>query len=72
MQREKNVKVKEVITALCKLLAALGVESVPTAEGFRKAKFNIADAVSDLFLFEFTIGIKSAAQTSLTTPLGLK
>ncbi|XP_062863827.1 tubulin epsilon and delta complex protein 1 [Trichomycterus rosablanca] len=49
MQREKNVKVKEVIAALCKLLSALDVESVPTAESFRRAKFDKIDAVQDLW-----------------------
>lgn len=43
---KKNVNVKDVITTLCKLLSALDVESVPTAEVFRKAKFNKTDAVS--------------------------
>lgn len=45
MQREKSVKVKEVIASLCKLLSGLGVESIPTAEAFRRAKFNRKDAV---------------------------
>lgn len=49
-ERKKNVKAKEVITALCKFLSALDVESVPTAEVFRRAKFNKTDAVSDTFL----------------------
>lgn len=45
MQREKSVKVKEVITSLCKLLSGLSVESIPTAEAFRRAKFNREDSV---------------------------
>ncbi|XP_036419601.1 tubulin epsilon and delta complex protein 1 [Colossoma macropomum] len=49
MQREKNVKVREVITTLCKLLSALGVEAVPTAEAFRRAKFNKTDATQDMW-----------------------
>ncbi|XP_017564281.1 tubulin epsilon and delta complex protein 1 [Pygocentrus nattereri] len=49
MQREKNVKVREVITALCKLLSALGVKAVPTAEAFRRAKFNKTDATQDMW-----------------------
>ncbi|XP_073683464.1 tubulin epsilon and delta complex protein 1 [Garra rufa] len=49
MQREKSVKVKEVITSLCKLLSALGVESIPTAEAFRRAKFNRKDAALDMW-----------------------
>ncbi|KAJ7990857.1 hypothetical protein DPEC_G00291260 [Dallia pectoralis] len=40
MQREKSVKAKEVIESLCKLLSSLGVECVPSAETFRRAKFN--------------------------------
>ncbi|KAL1258256.1 hypothetical protein QQF64_011500 [Cirrhinus molitorella] len=49
MQREKSVKVKEVITSLCKLLSALSVESIPTAEAFRRAKFNRKDAALDMW-----------------------
>ncbi|XP_050989692.1 tubulin epsilon and delta complex protein 1 [Labeo rohita] len=49
MQREKSVKVKEVITSLCKLLSALSVESIPTAEAFRRAKFNRKDATVDMW-----------------------
>ncbi|KAL0969745.1 hypothetical protein UPYG_G00231720 [Umbra pygmaea] len=40
MQREKSVKAKEVIESLCELLSSLGVECVPCAETFRRAKFN--------------------------------
>uniref|UniRef100_A0A1A7X5E6 Chromosome 14 open reading frame 80 n=1 Tax=Iconisemion striatum TaxID=60296 RepID=A0A1A7X5E6_9TELE len=42
MKRTKaavSVEVKRVIGALCKLLAALGLDSVPTPEAFRRAKF---------------------------------
>ncbi|KAK3537864.1 hypothetical protein QTP70_019834 [Hemibagrus guttatus] len=46
---KKNVKAKEVITTLCKFLSALDVESVPTAEVFRRAKFNKTDAAQDLW-----------------------
>ncbi|XP_016140425.1 uncharacterized protein C14orf80 homolog isoform X2 [Sinocyclocheilus grahami] len=49
MPHEKNVKVKEVITSLCKLLAVLSVESIPTAEAFRRAKFNRKDAAVDMW-----------------------
>ncbi|XP_056333757.1 tubulin epsilon and delta complex protein 1 [Danio aesculapii] len=49
MQRAKSVKVKEVITSLCKLLSGLDVESIPTAETFRRAKFNRKDAVVDMW-----------------------
>ncbi|XP_058606281.1 tubulin epsilon and delta complex protein 1 isoform X2 [Onychostoma macrolepis] len=49
MSREKSVKVKEVITSLCKLLSALSVESIPTAEAFRRAKFNRKDAAVDMW-----------------------
>lgn len=51
-ERKNYVKIKEVITALCKLLSALGVESVPNAEVFRRAKFNKTDAVSSPWLPE--------------------
>ncbi|KAK7153218.1 hypothetical protein R3I93_011193 [Phoxinus phoxinus] len=49
MQREKSVKVKEVITSLCKLLSGLSIESIPTAEAFRRAKFNREDAALDMW-----------------------
>ncbi|XP_016323393.1 uncharacterized protein C14orf80 homolog isoform X2 [Sinocyclocheilus anshuiensis] len=49
MPRENNVKVKEVITSLCKLLSVLSVESIPTAEAFRRAKFNRKDAAVDIW-----------------------
>ncbi|XP_008301214.1 uncharacterized protein C14orf80 homolog [Stegastes partitus] len=42
MQRTKasvSVEVKQVIGALCRLLAAVGVDSVPAPESFRRAKF---------------------------------
>ncbi|XP_010895564.1 tubulin epsilon and delta complex protein 1 isoform X2 [Esox lucius] len=45
MQREKGVKAKEVIESLRKLLSSLGVECVPSAETFRRAKFNKDDDV---------------------------
>lgn len=34
-----SVEVKQVIGALCKLLAATGLEDVPPPETFRRAKF---------------------------------
>lgn len=49
MQREKSVKVKEVIASLCKLLSGLSVESIPTADAFRRAKFNRKDAAVDMW-----------------------
>ncbi|XP_066515650.1 tubulin epsilon and delta complex protein 1 isoform X2 [Hoplias malabaricus] len=49
MQREENVKAREVITALCRLLSTLGVESVPTAEVFRRAKFNKNEVTQDMW-----------------------
>ncbi|KAI7804547.1 tubulin epsilon and delta complex protein 1 [Triplophysa rosa] len=49
MQRERSVKVKEVITALCRLLLGLNVKTIPTAEAFRRAKFNRKDAVVDMW-----------------------
>ncbi|CAB1335500.1 unnamed protein product [Coregonus sp. 'balchen'] len=45
MQREKSVKAKEVIESLCKLLFSLGLECVPSAETFRRAKFNKGEDV---------------------------
>lgn len=40
MQRGVGVKqVKQVIGALCRLLAATGLDSVPAPEDFRRAKF---------------------------------
>ncbi|XP_029503704.2 uncharacterized protein tedc1 [Oncorhynchus nerka] len=45
MQREKSVKAKEVIESLCKLLYSLGLECVPSAETFRRAKFNKGEDV---------------------------
>lgn len=42
MQRSKpavSVEMKQVIGALCRLLAATGLEAVPTPEIFRQAKF---------------------------------
>lgn len=42
MQRSKaavSVEVKQVIGALCRLLAATGLEAVPAPETFRRAKF---------------------------------
>ncbi|KAM9466058.1 tubulin epsilon and delta complex protein 1 [Clarias gariepinus] len=48
-ESKRNVKAKEVITALCRFLSALGVEAVPTAEVFRRAKFNRTEAAPDLW-----------------------
>uniref|UniRef100_A0A4W5Q3U1 Tubulin epsilon and delta complex 1 n=1 Tax=Hucho hucho TaxID=62062 RepID=A0A4W5Q3U1_9TELE len=45
MQREKSVKAKEVIESLCKLLYSLGLECIPSAETFRRAKFNKGEGV---------------------------
>ncbi|KAL4623845.1 hypothetical protein GN956_G18763 [Arapaima gigas] len=59
MQRAKSVKVKEVIESLCKLLCALGVDSVPGAETFRRAKFNKADAVPDMWRLLYSVLVKA-------------
>ncbi|XP_029114110.1 tubulin epsilon and delta complex protein 1 isoform X1 [Scleropages formosus] len=59
MQRERSVKVKEVIESLCKLLCALGVDSVPGAETFRRAKFNKADAVADMWRLLYSVLVKA-------------
>lgn len=42
MQQSKaavSVEVKRVIGALCRLLAAVGLDAVPAPEAFRRAKF---------------------------------
>ncbi|KAM6916998.1 tubulin epsilon and delta complex protein 1 isoform 3-T3 [Lycodopsis pacificus] len=52
MQRSKaavSVEVKQVIGALCRLLAAAGLESVPPPENFRRAKFGGGPEVEDQF-----------------------
>ncbi|XP_034713582.1 tubulin epsilon and delta complex protein 1 isoform X3 [Etheostoma cragini] len=54
MQRSKasvRVEVKQVIGALCRLLAATGLDPVPTPENFRRAKFGGGLEVTTLFLF---------------------
>ena len=40
-----SVEVKQVIAALCRLLAATGLECVPAPEHFRRAKFGGGPAV---------------------------
>ncbi|XP_051252258.1 tubulin epsilon and delta complex protein 1 [Dicentrarchus labrax] len=52
MQRSKaavSVEVKQVIGALCRLLTATGLESVPAPETFRRAKFGGGLEVEDQF-----------------------
>ncbi|XP_078134000.1 tubulin epsilon and delta complex protein 1 [Sander vitreus] len=52
MQRSRasvRVEVKQVIGALCRLLSATGLESVPTPENFRRAKFGGGLEVEDQF-----------------------
>ncbi|XP_070698820.1 tubulin epsilon and delta complex protein 1 [Pempheris klunzingeri] len=51
MQRSKavSVEVKQVVGALCRLLAATGLEAVPTPETFRRAKFSGGAEVEDQF-----------------------
>ncbi|XP_071770391.1 tubulin epsilon and delta complex protein 1 [Centroberyx gerrardi] len=44
-----SVGVKQVIAALCRLLAATGLNSVPAPEAFRRAKFNGGPKVEDQF-----------------------
>ncbi|XP_023681099.1 tubulin epsilon and delta complex protein 1 [Paramormyrops kingsleyae] len=61
MQRDKSLKVKEVIESLCKLLCALGVQSVPGAETFRRAKFNKPDAVPEMWQLLYSIYVKAFA-----------
>ncbi|KAG9336073.1 hypothetical protein JZ751_002420 [Albula glossodonta] len=59
MQRGKSVKVKEVIESLCKLLSALGVQSVPDTDTFRRAKFNKGDAVENLWRLLYSLVLKA-------------
>ncbi|XP_033893262.2 tubulin epsilon and delta complex protein 1 isoform X2 [Acipenser ruthenus] len=54
MQREANVKLKEVISSLCKLLAGLGVEA-PSPETFRRGKFNRRDGTADLWKLLYSL-----------------
>ncbi|XP_036927554.1 tubulin epsilon and delta complex protein 1 isoform X2 [Acanthopagrus latus] len=52
MQRSKpavSVEMKQVIGALCRLLAATGLEAVPTPEIFRQAKFGGGTEVEEQF-----------------------
>ncbi|XP_034432496.1 tubulin epsilon and delta complex protein 1 [Hippoglossus hippoglossus] len=52
MQRSKasvSVEVKQVIAALCRLLAATGLDSVPAPETFRRAKFSGGPEVEGQF-----------------------
>ncbi|XP_068573859.1 tubulin epsilon and delta complex protein 1 isoform X2 [Cebidichthys violaceus] len=52
MQRSKaavSVEVKQVIGALCRLLAAAGLEYVPPPDNFRRAKFGGGPEVEDQF-----------------------
>ncbi|XP_015206640.1 tubulin epsilon and delta complex protein 1 isoform X1 [Lepisosteus oculatus] len=51
MQRERNVNMKEVIGSLCYLLSRLGVDSVPSPEAFRRAKFGKADGTVEFWRF---------------------
>ncbi|XP_027015865.1 tubulin epsilon and delta complex protein 1 isoform X2 [Tachysurus fulvidraco] len=46
---KQNVKAKEVIRTLCEFLSVLNVESVPTPEVFRRAKFNKTHAAQELW-----------------------
>ncbi|XP_041122959.1 tubulin epsilon and delta complex protein 1 isoform X2 [Polyodon spathula] len=55
MQREANVKLKEVIFSLCKLVAGLGVEAVPSPETFRRGKFNRRDGTADLWKLLYSL-----------------
>ena len=54
MLSKKNVKVKEVIESLCRLLSVLDVDSIPSAETFRRAKFNKGEEAVSLFLAKLT------------------
>ncbi|XP_066550717.1 tubulin epsilon and delta complex protein 1 [Amia ocellicauda] len=55
MQRERNVKVKEVIESLCNLLSLLGIQSVPKPETFRRAKFNRGDGTTVFWRFLYSL-----------------
>ncbi|CAK6976484.1 tubulin epsilon and delta complex protein 1 [Scomber scombrus] len=74
MQRGKaavSVEVKQVIAALCKLLAATGLHAVPAPETFRRAKFGGEVEVEDQLwqlltdIFHTTSSVSSAASTQL-------
>ncbi|XP_037602820.1 tubulin epsilon and delta complex protein 1 isoform X1 [Sebastes umbrosus] len=61
MQRSVEVKqVKQVIGALCRLLAATGLDSVPAPEDFRRAKFGGGAEVEDQF-WQFLANILQTA-----------
>ncbi|XP_042244918.1 tubulin epsilon and delta complex protein 1 [Thunnus maccoyii] len=75
MQRSKaavSVEVKQVIAALCRLLAATGLHAVPAPETFRRAKFGGEVEVEDQFwqllanIFQTTGTVSSKASTQLT------
>lgn len=54
MKRGKSaasVEIKQVITALCRLLIAAGLEVVPPPETFRRAKFGGGPDVVQSLLF---------------------
>ncbi|XP_061117305.1 tubulin epsilon and delta complex protein 1 isoform X1 [Conger conger] len=75
MQRGKSVKIKEVIESLCKLLSALGVDSVPGTDTFRRAKFNKGDAEQDLWRLLYSLLFKAvqwecACQTTQEDDVG--
>ncbi|KAM7404089.1 hypothetical protein PAMA_004493 [Pampus argenteus] len=74
MQRSKatvSVEVKQVIGALCRLLAATGLDAVPAPETFRRAKFGGEVEVENQFwqllanIFQTTRTISSEASTQL-------
>lgn len=48
MKRSADVHVKHVIAALCRLLAAAGLDPVPPPDSFRRAKFGDAVQVSQV------------------------
>lgn len=64
-----NVSIKEVIGSLCRLLTTLGLQSVPNAESFRRAKFNKGEEVVEEF-WKLLISIISATNRQKKTDVG--
>lgn len=73
MRRSKaavSVEVKQVIGALCRLLAATGLEAVPPPETFRRAKFGGGlEVVRSSYVFIFYIYWRSILYKLLSISL---
>ncbi|XP_070776923.1 tubulin epsilon and delta complex protein 1 [Enoplosus armatus] len=73
MQRGKaaaSVEVRQVIGALCRLLAAVGLEAVPAPETFRRAKFGGGLEVEDQFWQLLASILQAAGIVSPSAQLG--